>query len=276
MERILRLAVVQSNPFNGSIERNLSKIKDVISSVNADLYIFPEMFLTGYLIEDEVFRLALDVNSTYVRELQQTASKNGIGIIAGFPEISDRGYLYNSVLAVDDKGGIYIYRKRHLPTFSSFNESRWFKPYKGSFDPWLFKDVRIGVTVCYDIFFPEVFRVYMLKGVKLYINISAAPDTSVQLFHIMARARAVENSAYFAWINMAGFVGGFGFGGASVVVDPLGNTIRTLKQYEEDIGVVEIDFNCLNAYRIERPLLRDITLEDYYLLFKNALKYERR
>jgi len=276
MKNTIRIAVAQMEPLNGDIDANLSKVKEVVTSVNAELYIFPELFLTGYLIEDLVFKLALDLDSKPIKELQQVSNKHRVGIVLGFPERSSMGYLYNSALAIDYRGNIYIYRKRHLPTFSSFSEGRWFKSYRGSFNPWLFGTIKVGITICYDIFFPEIFRKYMLNGVELFINISAAPDTSIQLFHILSRARAIENSAYFVWVNTTGFIGGFGFGGASIAVDPLGNILYTLKYYEEDIQVVEINFDNIKKYRIERPLLRDVAFEDYYLLFKNALRYEER
>lgn len=270
----LRIAIAQLESLNGNIEANLNKIKRTIYSVTADLYIFPELFLTGYLINDLVFRLALTINSNHIEELRKIAYKNSVGIIVGFPEKSNMGYLYNSAIAIDDKGNIYIYRKRHLPTFSSFDESRWFKPYKGFFNSWIFKGIEIGITICYDIFFPEIFRVYMLSGAKLLVNISAAPDTSVRLFHIISYARAVENGAYFVWVNNTGFVGGFGFGGASIIVGPQGEALHILRYYEEEVYVTEIDLNYLNTFRMERPLLRDIILEDYYILFKSMLKHE--
>jgi predicted amidohydrolase len=268
----LRIAVAQIESLNGNIKANLEKIKNVVSSVTADLYIFPELFLTGYSVNDLIYRFALAIDSNPIKELLQIASKNRIGIIVGFPEYSDMGYIYNSALAIDDKGNIYIYRKRHIPTFGPFDESRWFKSYRGYFSPWIFKGYKIGITICYDIFYPEIFRTYMLNNVKIFINISAAPDTSIQLFHTVSRARALENSSYFIWVNSVGFNGGFGLGGASVIVDPLGNILYTLKYYEEETYDMNININEINTFRFERPLLKDIIFEDFYILFRSMLK----
>jgi len=112
----------------------------------------------------------------------------------------------------------------------------------------------------------------MLNDVKILINISAAPDTSIQLFHIVSQARALENSSYFIWVNSVGFDGGFGLGGASVIVDPLGNILYTLKYYEEETYVMDININEIITFRFKRPLLKDIIFEDFYILFRSILK----
>jgi len=264
----LKICLAQLESITGSILRNIEKVKEVVKSHEADLYVFPEMFLTGYMIKDMVYKLAIPPTSKYIKDLQELAKSNNIGIVVGFPELSNMGYIYNATLAVNNDGNIFIYRKRHLPTFTVFDEHRWFRQYKGSIRPWKFKGVNIGLAICYDTFFPEIFKAYTLRGVKLHIIISAAPDTSVPLFHRVVMGRAIETTTYFIWVNTVGIVDGLTFGGNSIAIDPLGNVIEKLKEYEEDVKIVSIDLSAVYRFRIARPVVKDSMREDAEELLK--------
>ena len=258
----VKVALAQLEPIPASPRSNLSKVVDVIKSYNADLYVFPELYLTGYTSKDLIPKYALKLEDPIIKELEKVVRRESVGAIVGFAEATDYGFLYNSALALGPSGVEAVFRKRHLPTFSVFNESRWFRPYRGSFSPWYLNDLGIGAGICYDIFFPEIFKSYTLLGAKVLVVISASPDTSVPLFHIMARARALENTSYFIWVNMVGFFKGLGFGGASLVADPLGNIEVRLKGFEEDVEVVTIDINKVFRARSVRPVVRDSYIED--------------
>jgi len=269
----IKLAIAQLEPVPASPKQNLEKIREVIASVKADLYIFPELFLTGYYSKDLHYRYALTLDSPEVKEVRRIACEHGIGIVVGFAEKTGYGFLYNSALATSCDN-TKVFRKRHLPTFAVFEESRWFRPYRGSFTPWNFRGINIGVAICYDIFFPEIFRAYTLQGAQLLIVISATPDQSIPLFHTMIRARALENTTYTAWVNMVGVFDGLGFGGASLLADPLGNIALELRKYREDVQVAEIDLEKASIIRLRRPIIRDCYIEDALQLLEAYKKFE--
>ena len=269
-----RVALAQVEPIPAAPLKNVDKLKNIVNNYEADLYIFPELFLTGYTSKDLIPRYSLTLAHPIMDSIKMLAKEKRIGMIIGFPEKSDWGFLYNSALAINERGEIFVYRKRHLPTFSVFDEHRWFRPYRGRIIPWIFRSIGIGIGICYDIFFPEIFRAYTLMGSKLLVVISASPDSSVPLFHILAKARALENTTYFLWVNMVGFFDGLGFGGSSLVVDPLGNVIAELKSYEEEIKVVELDLGIIDKYRSMRPVIRDTYIEDAEILLASYREFE--
>ena len=238
---------------------------------NGDLYVFPELFLVGYTSQDLIYRLAMNLHSEPIEKLAKISVEKCCAIVMGFPELSDLGYVYNSAL-IAFGGNVYVYRKRHLPTFSMFDEHRWFKPYRGPIKPVDLGFARIGIAICYDMFFPEIFKTYALMGAQLMVVLSASPDTSVPLFHALAKARAIETTSYVVWVNNAGVVEGVTFGGGSIAIAPLGDTIIELKRGEEDIGIAEIELNQLYRFRMQRPVIRDSDISDAEALL-NAYRY---
>ncbi len=270
----LRVALAQLEPVPAAIENNVAKVREVVENHQADLYIFPEMFLVGYTSRDLLYKLSQPVSSSAIDALRLIAREHRVGIVIGFPEKTDYGFSYNSLLAINERGEVYVYRKRHLPTFSVFDEARWFRAYRGRVEPWSFRGIKIGFGICYDVFFPEIFKAQVVQGAKMLIAISASPDSSVPLFHTLIRARALENTAFFIWVNMVGFFEGLGFGGGSMVVDPLGNVVEKLKLFEEEVRVVDIDLSLVDRARIVRPVIRDSIIEDAYLLLESYKRFE--
>ena len=270
----IKVCLVQVEPVVGSIPKNIEKIRDVIESYTADLYVFPELFLVGYTVKDAMYKLALSTSSKHVEELKKLTKRNGVGLIVGFPELTSLGYIYNSILAIDEEGNIFLYRKRHLPTFSVFDEHRWFKQYKGAIKPWNFKGIGVGLAICYDMFFPEIFKTYMLRGAKLHVVISASPDSSLPLFHTLSTARALETTSYLIWVNTVGILDGLTFAGGSRVVNPLGNIVEQLKVYEEDVKIVTIDINEVHRCRVVRPVIKDSMREDAEELLRAYNEFE--
>ncbi len=270
----VKVALAQLEPIPASPKSNLSRVIDVIKSYDADLYVYPELYLTGYTSKDLIPRHALRLDDPIIKELEKVVRREGVGAVVGFAELTDYGFLYNSALALGPSGVEHVFRKRHLPTFSVFDECRWFRPYRGSLSTWYLNDLGVGVGICYDIFFPEIFKSYALMGAKLLIVISASPDTSVPLFHVMARARALENTSYFVWVNMVGIFKGLGFGGSSMVADPLGGVEVKLKDFEEDIKVVTLDISKVYRARSVRPVIRDSYIEDAKQLLNSYEVFE--
>ena len=271
----MKVFLGQLSPKLGDIEGNLQKVNEALDRAGEiDLAIFPELFLTGYYLKDMFFKLAMTPDDPNLEKLRKIAEEKGVGIVAGFPEKSTSGYLYNSLMAKQASGEEMIYRKRHLPTFSVFDECRWFKPYSGSLKVWGLNDVGVGFGICYDIFFPEIFRAYSLMGAKILIIISASPDFSVPLFEKVCQARALENTCFLLWVNQVGNYGGARFGGGSMAVSPLGEVIAKCPRLREDSRIVEIDLNEVEQARYSRPVLRDARREDAEELLKAYLSRE--
>ncbi|NPA97266.1 MAG: carbon-nitrogen hydrolase family protein [Crenarchaeota archaeon] len=263
----IRAVLAQLEPTPCSIEDNLRRVEEVVRSYSGDLYIFPELYLSGYTCKDLFYRIALGIDSEPIERLRELSRERNCTIIVGFPELCELGYLYNSAL-IACKGVAHVYRKRHLPTFSMFNEHRWFKPFAGAIEPIDAEVARLGVAICYDMFFPEIFKTYALKGAEIIVVISASPDTSVPLFHALARARAIETTTFVIWVNTAGVLDGATFGGGSLAVAPLGTVVAELPRAEESIATVDLDMRSILRARFARPVIRDSSIGDAYELVR--------
>jgi predicted amidohydrolase len=168
MKDNIRIALAQINSKRENKQANLKRYEELILKAkrqNIDLIIFPEMSLTGYVVKDQIYELSEQIPGPSVKKVETIAKKTGIHIIFGMPEISQKtkATLYNTAVLIGPKGYIGKYRKMYLPTHSVFEEKRYFRP---GYQPAVFDtDIgKIGLTICYDIFFPEVFRLARLNA----------------------------------------------------------------------------------------------------------------
>jgi predicted amidohydrolase len=265
MKGKIKLALCQISSKRENKEANLRKIETLTQKAKqqgADLAIFPEMSLTGYVLHDQVYELAEPIPGPTVAKVEALAKKTGMHIIFGMPELSEKtkGTIYNTAVLVGPKGFIGKYRKMYLPTHSVFEEKRYFRP---GYEPAAFQTElgNIGLTICYDVFFPEVFRLARLKGAQLIVCISASPAVRRGYFEILTAARALENTAFLAYVNLAGVEDGLQFWGGSRLVCPTGDVAAKAKYDEEDFVLCEVDFGDLKAAEPFIPTLRDLRPE---------------
>ena len=265
MKTKIKLALAQISSKRESKSENLLKIEKLTLKAKqqgADLIIFPEMSLTGYVLLDQVYELAETIPGPSTQKIETLAKKTGMHIIFGMPELSEntQATIFNTAVCVGPQGLIGKYRKMYLPTHSVFEEKRYFRPgYEAaSFQTEL---GNIGLTICYDVFFPEVYRLIRLMGAQLIICISASPGVRRSYFEILTSARALENTAFLAYVNLAGIEDGLQFWGGSRLVGPTGDVMAKAKYDEEDFVVCEVDFGDLKAAETFIPTLRDLRPE---------------
>ena len=273
MKDKIKLALAQISSKRENKKENLLKIEKLVIKAKqqgADLVIFPELSLTGYVLLDQVYELAETIPGPSTQKVEVLAKKTGIHIIFGMPELSEKtqATIFNTAVFVGPKGLIGKYRKMYLPTHSVFEEKRYFRP---GYQPTSFQtDLgNIGLSICYDIFFPEVFRLMRLKGAQLIICISASPAVRRSYFEILTSARALENTAFLAYVNLAGVEDGLQFWGGSRLVSPTGDVVAKAKNDEEDFVICEVDYRDLRAAETFIPTLRDLRPE----LFEKLKKY---
>lgn len=265
MKDKIKLALCQISSKREDKEANLLKIEHLTLQAKqrgAELAIFPEMSLTGYVVLDQVYELAELVPGPSVTRIEALAEKTGMHVIFGMPELSEKtkGTVYNTAVLVGPKGFIGKYRKMYLPTHSVFEEKRYFRP---GYEPSAFQTEigNIGLTICYDVFFPEVFRLTRLKGAQLIVCISASPAVRRDYFEILTAARALENTAFLAYVNLAGVEDGLQFWGGSRLICPTGGVAAEAKYDVEDFVVCNVDFGDLKSAETFIPTLRDLRSE---------------
>ncbi|MDP6627629.1 MAG: carbon-nitrogen hydrolase family protein [Methanopyri archaeon] len=254
-------ALCQFTPVPGDVETNCQRVLDTIELRKADLLIFPELFLTGYSAGERATELIPAVEEA-ARRIHAAALETECVVVCGMPEEGGlSGVIYNAALVagLPDEGPS-TYRKIHLPNFGIFKEKAWFA--HGEDVPvFTVGDMTFGVAVCYDIFFPEVYRAMVLQGADIVITISASPTQSRKLFERMAPARAIETTCYHLYVNYVGDDGDLSFWGGSRAVSPLGDELVVAPVGEDGIETVELDLERVRADRQTRPVLRDVLLQ---------------
>ncbi len=265
MKDKIKLALAQISSKRENKEENLKKFETLTLKAkekSADLVIFPELSLTGYVVRDQLYELAENIPGPSTQRVEEIAKKTGMHIIFGMPELSEktRATMFNTAVFVGPNGVIGKYRKMYLPTHSVFEEKRHFRPgyQAAAFDTPIGK---IGLCICYDIFFPEVTRLTRLQGAQLIVCISASPAVRRSYFEILTAARALENTAFLAYVNLVGVEDGLQFWGGSRIISPTGDVVTKAKYDEEDFVLGDIDYNEIRAAETFIPTLKDLRPE---------------
>ncbi len=246
----MKVLLAQMKP-DFDVNRNLDRLERIVRENKAEIYVFPELYLTGYLIRDKLIERAMSVFDKRIERIAKLS--HGKMIIFGFPERDE--LIYNSAAVVMD-GQVKVARKIYLPNFGPFEEKLYF--HEGD-EPFVTESNygTVGVQICYDAFFPEVAKIQALKGADIIVNISASPITSRKLFETVIPARAVENTTFFVYVNWAGLQRTMEFWGGSMVYSPTGELLYKAPYFQEHIGIVELDMERIEFARRVRPTIRD-------------------
>jgi predicted amidohydrolase len=274
MKQKIKLALAQLSSKRENKAANLQRLQETTVKARAqgaDLVIFPELFLTGYLVRDQIYELAEPIPGPSTERVTQIAKENGIYIVFGMPELSEKtqATVFNTSVLVGPEGFVGKYRKMYLPTHSVFEEKRHFRPgyQAAAFDTAIGK---IGLFICYDIFFPEVARLTRLNGAQLMVCISASPAVRRSYFEILTAARALENTAFLAYVNLVGVEDGLQFWGGSRLVSPTGDVLAKAHYDEEDFVLCDVDYGDIRPAETFIPTLRDLRPELFDALKREA------
>ena len=274
MLKKINVALAQMSCKIGDKKHNMNKMKQKVEEAkkrDANIIIFPELSLTGYSTRDLAYELAEPIPGPSVKLLEEITKKRNIHMIFGMLERSEkaRAVLYNTAVLLGPKGFIGKYRKMHLPTHSVFEEKRYFR--LGYQAPVFETEIgKLGLTICYDVFFPEISRLLRLKGAQLIICISASPARRRKFFEVLTTARAIENTVFLAYVNLVGVENGLQFWGGSRLIAPNGNIITQAKYDEEDLTTGNVDYADLERIETFVPTLRDLRPELFNSLKEQA------
>ncbi len=261
----MRIVLAQLAPVPGDVERNLARVQALVRAAPADLVVLPELYLSGYRVGDSFPRLALRPNDPAMERLRAIAREGRTTLVVGAPIAAEgrHGEIHNAAVAVPPTGETLVQVKRYLPTFGPFEEGTHFTPSDTS-RPFPLAGHRIGLEICYDVFFPEVSRELALAGAELLVAISAAPITSRRLFERLLPARAIENAVPVVYVNRVGVEDGIVFGGGTGAWDARGEPREAAPvpgidlAPEESVSAIEIDPGESSRWRPFRPVLRDV------------------
>jgi predicted amidohydrolase len=261
---LAQMEVARANP-----EENLKKGEAfVVEAVRreSDIICFPEMWTTGFdWTKNE--RVAAGQENVIDR-IAEMSRRNRIWINGSMLALNEDGRVSNTSILFDASGKrAGVYRKTHL--FTLLHEEKHMAAGKSlcTIDtPWGLA----GLSVCYDIRFPELFRTYALRGVKILFAPMAFPYPRLAHWKILVRARAIENQMFMIGTNQ---VGSEDFGadgvvtyfGDSCIIDPWGETIVEAGEKEEVLLTATIDVDKVNEVRSKMSVLSDCRPDLYEL-----------
>ncbi|HHB12703.1 MAG TPA: NAD+ synthase [Chromatiales bacterium] len=244
MSRTLRVALAQINCLVGDIEGNaelvVARCAEARDRLRADVVAFPELTLTGYPPEDLLLRPAL--HERVGEALQQIRdSVRGIDVVVGLP-IREEGHLYNAAVWLRDGRILGTYHKALLPNYLVFDEKRYFTP---GTTPCVVEvqGVRVGLTICEDIWQPGPARQSVEAGAQLIVNINASPYHTRkhrEREQVLA-ARVGDLHVPIVYVNLVGGQDELVFDGESLAMGRDGGLRLRAAAFEE--ALVGIDFD---------------------------------
>ena len=255
----MKIAVAQISCVPGDAAANLHKIHEYAArakSGGAEMIVFPEMVDTGYAMS-LIPQHASPWTEGAVPKLQEIARSLSMAVICGVSE-RDASAIYNAQVCVDPSGEIIAkYRKTHLFTPPPLEEHKCFSP-GTALTTFAFQDFRLGLSICYDLRFPEVYRTLAVTNdVNVFVVSSAWPFPRVEHFQTLCLARAIENQSYVVVANRVGTDQGVTFCGSSAIIDPYGVALATASTDQEELLQAEISLKRVIAVRREMPVFKD-------------------
>ena len=264
----LKIALAQINTRLGDVQANLEKhlaLADQARKAGADLLVFPELSLTGYVLQDLVSTVACHPNITDPVFRQLLRASRGIDLMVGFVDEDTRHRFYIASAYLSQGSVTHVHHKVYLPTYGLFDEGRFFAPGNSvrAFDT---RFGRFGMLICEDFWHASPPYLLWLDGADVLLFASASPgrglngepklESSAWVEHTN-RAYASLFTTFVVHSNRTGFEDGLNFWGGSTVFDPNGKLVVQAPYFEESLTTAEIDLNQLHRTRARLPLLRD-------------------
>ncbi|MBI5216924.1 MAG: acyltransferase [Ignavibacteriae bacterium] len=281
----MKLAIVQTNPVFGQIQKNVDDSLSLMKSVEANLFVLPELFNTGYNFQtqNEIEECSEDDSGLTMQRVAEFASKNSCYVVYGYAEkvVSSKSSVisiennqpltvnrepkyFNSSALVGPDGLIGKYRKVHL----YYREKLFFSPGNLGFPVFDLPFGTIGMMICFDWFYPESARTLALEGAQLIAHpanlvLPYCPDAMI--------TRCLENKIFAATANRIGVENrndiNMTYIGTSQIVSNRGKILARCSDDKPEIIVVEVDLLQAKNKRLNEfnDLLADRRPEQYSL-----------
>ncbi len=264
----LTIALAQINTVLGSVQKNLDKHLAIIQeagSRGADLVLFPELSLTGYVLQDLASAVACRPRHDDPVFQPLLAASQKLDVVVGFVEEDERNRFYIASAYLSRGEVLHVHRKVYLPTYGLFDEGRFFA-WGDSVQAFDTRFGRAGMLICEDFWHASPPYLLWLDGADLFLFMSASPGRGLNTEPALGSARWVNHilrayaSLYTSFVvhtNRVGFEDGLNFWGSAAVFDPNGDQLVEGPAFEEALTLVELDLNQLHRTRARLPMLRD-------------------
>lgn len=246
----MKVTILQRNIEWANPQGNVAKIDETLAGLpDADLFVLPEMFSTGFCTQPE--GIAETADSDTLQWMKRKAAERNCAL-AGSVAVYQEGKYYNRFYFVTPDGAVHHYDKRHLFTYGG--EHKRFTAGKERVVV-TFRGVRILLAVCYDLRFPVWAR---NKGdYNMILYVANWPTPRVDAWNALLRARAIENQCYVIGVNRMGSDPYCSYSGGSVILSPYGKVLAECPWETESSASAEVDMEALEQFRKKFPVLED-------------------
>ncbi len=265
----LRIALAQIAPHLGAFDENLERHRALLDEARAGgagLVVFPELGLTGYLLQDLAAEVAVRLDDP--RLVALAGETVGMSAVVSFVEESADHRLFIAAALLEDGHIAHVHRKLFLPTYGLFDERRFFaagdllRAIPSRLGP------GIGIAVCEDFWHLSVPQVLSLDGAQILINVSSSPGRDLAAtnevglgtatsWRTLMRTYAQLTTSFVVFVNRVGVEESISFWGGSEVIGPDGAAVFSAPFYDEGLYQVDVDLAEIRRARIGLPLLRD-------------------
>ncbi|HIJ60226.1 MAG TPA: carbon-nitrogen family hydrolase [Nitrospirae bacterium] len=249
----ITISLAQINVLSGNPKGNIIHAESFIKEAKkrqSILLCLPEMWTTGfnwqYLINN------YEDHNYFLKEVSSLVREYKIWLYGSMPFFNDKKRLVNAGILFNPEGSIfYQYNKIHL--FSLMDEDKYLD--RGErlevIDTGFAK---LGLSICYDLRFPELFRTYALKGAEIILIVAAFPHPRLEHWKVLTKARAIENQLFIVALNRVGReISSDGkeisFFGNSTIINPWGNVVIEAEVDKEELLTAEIDTDYIKEVR---------------------------
>jgi NAD+ synthase (glutamine-hydrolysing) len=270
----LRIALAQVAPRLGELEANLERHRKLIRHARAEgagLVVFPELGLTGYLLQDLAGEVAMRLDDPRLVTLAAETSAGGSAVVSFVEESGDHRVFIAAALMED--GEIrHVHRKVFLPTYGQFDERRFFAAGDTVRATPSRLGLGVGIAVCEDFWHLQMPQLLALDGAQLLINVSSSPGRDLAArnevglgtatsWRTLMRTYAQLTTSFVVFVNRVGVDESMTFWGGSEVIGPSGEPIFSAPFFDDDLYLVDVNLDEVRRERIALPLLRDERLE---------------
>ncbi len=262
-EKKLNISAIQMCSKVGDKKANFEKVSDLILrdiTSETDVIVLPEVWTVGW--SPKHFRESAEkINSSEtVNFLSETAKKYNSWVIGGsFIEKDDAGNYYNTCPVINRSGELICkYSKNHLFSYYGCDEGKFITT--GN-NPVMvdIEGIKTGLTICYDIRFPEIYRAYRKAGADLFINCAAWGLNKPVPWECMTRCRAVENQTFMVALTQSGYIENGEWNiGHSRLIDFKGESLTEIKDQKEGAMTASLYFNEMYEFRDKCTCMKDI------------------
>lgn len=260
MGQQINIAMLQMSSVIEDVEANISKVKNIIQKdlpAQTDVLVLPEVWACGWVC-DKFIQIAQNIHGEIMNFLCETAKDYNINIIGGSFIEESGGKYYNTCPVINRKGDLVTtYRKNHLYSYYGCDEGKYIT--KGDSPVMVNLDgINYGLTICYDIRFPEIYRAYAKAGADILVNCAAWGSNKPIPWEMMTKSRAIENQCYMVALTQCGHIRDDEYNlGESRIIDYKGDELAFINK-SEGITSAKICPNEMYQFRQKCTILKDI------------------